>query len=189
MSMLCCSLVLLAHAAVVFLSVMAVCVYACMSGVLWCIALFVAWCVYARCLLRGVYMRGRGSRGATVVARRGRGLSCAFSVVCLIIHCNSWNHHDPHLPVSAARERERSYRPSASFILRERKRGVCERGREGGREGESGRERARKRASERERSHGPPASSRERGGEKERERERERSHRSCVLSTQQWPAK
>jgi hypothetical protein len=41
--------------------------------------------------------------------------------------------------------------------------------REGGREGESGRERARKRASERERSHEPPASSRERGGEKERE--------------------
>jgi hypothetical protein len=56
-SLLCCSLALLARAAVVFLSVIAVCVYACMSGVLWCIALFVAWCVYARCLLRGVYMR------------------------------------------------------------------------------------------------------------------------------------
>jgi hypothetical protein len=89
----------------------------------------------------------RGSRGATVVAQ-GLELPCAFSVVCLIKHGNSWNLLDPHLLVPAVRERERSYRPSASFMLRERKRGVCERGREGGREraGESERE-----ASERER--------------------------------------
>jgi len=99
-------------------------------------------------------------------------LRIAFSVVCLIIHGNSWNRHDPHLLVPAARERERSHRPSASFMLRERKRGVCERGREGGRKRAGESERESERAKENDHMGLQPLPERE----VERKKERESDH-------------